>query len=58
VSEVKPGAVSAEVGLALEGGGSLAAVVTRDSVRELGLRIGRRVTALVKASDVILAVVS
>lgn len=58
VSEVKPGAVNAEVGLALDGGGSLAAIVTQSSVRELGLRVGRRATALVKASDVILAVVS
>jgi molybdate transport system regulatory protein len=56
VAQVRPGAVNAEVVLDLDGGGSVVAVVTQDSVRALGLAPGARATALVKASDVILAV--
>jgi molybdate transport system regulatory protein len=46
------------VRLELKGGESLTAVISRQSVRDLRLAAGRRATALVKASDVILAVVS
>jgi molybdate transport system regulatory protein len=56
VAQVTPGAVNAEVQLDLDGGGRVVAVVTQDSVRALGLAPGARATALVKASDVILAV--
>lgn len=57
VSALKPGAVNAEVTLALDqGGGEIVATVTQSSVQSLGLAVGARATALVKASDVILAV--
>jgi molybdate transport system regulatory protein len=56
VAQVRPGAVNAEVVLDIDGGGSVVAVVTQDSARTLGLAPGTRATALVKASDVILAV--
>ncbi|KVU80929.1 molybdenum-dependent transcriptional regulator [Burkholderia ubonensis] len=56
VETVKGGAVNSEVTLALDGGGTLTAVVTNDSVDALQLAAGRRAIALFKASSVILAV--
>ena len=56
VDAVAAGAVNSEVTLALDGGGTLTAVVTNDSVDALRLDAGRRAIALFKASSVILAV--
>lgn len=53
---VVAGAVNSEVTLALDGGGTLTAVVTHDSVAALQLDVGRPAIALFKASSVILAV--
>jgi len=56
VSRVTPGAVNAEVVLDLDGGESIAAVITLDSVKALGLAPGSKATALIKASNVLLGV--
>ncbi|MCR4465885.1 TOBE domain-containing protein [Burkholderia sp. SCN-KJ] len=56
VETVAAGAVNSEVTLALDGGGTLTAVVTNNSVGALQLDAGRRAIALFKASSVILAV--
>ena len=56
VQTVTPGAVNAEVLLDIDGGGQIVAIVTQGSVAALGLVPGSTATALVKASDVILAV--
>jgi molybdate transport system regulatory protein len=56
VRAVRPGAVNAEVVIDLDGGGSIAAIVTDDSVKSLGLAAGKRVIALFKATSVIVAV--
>ncbi|KWH08803.1 molybdenum-dependent transcriptional regulator [Burkholderia territorii] len=56
VETVAAGAVNSEVTLALDGGGTLTAVVTNDSVGALQLDASRRAIALFKASSVILAV--
>ena len=50
------GAVNSEVALELADGKTLIATVTRQSLLNLGLKLGDRATALVKASQVILAV--
>ncbi len=50
------GAVNDEVILELAPGKLLTAIVTRESARQLGLVVGGRVQALIKASHVILAV--
>ena len=50
------GAVNDEVVLELAPGKQLTATVTRDRARQLGIGVGLRVQALVKASQVILAV--
>lgn len=55
VSAIVPGAVNAEVTVQAEGGTAVVAIVTQASVNELGLQVGSAVTALVKASDLILA---
>jgi len=56
VSHVTDGAVSAEVTLRIAEGLEIVAVVTRRSVSELGLAVGRPAIALIKSSFVTLAV--
>jgi molybdate transport system regulatory protein len=58
VAEVVLGAVNGEVLLDVEGCGRVAAIVTRESVAAMGLAPGVRVTAVFKASSVILAVLA
>jgi molybdate transport system regulatory protein len=58
VRSVRPGAVNAEVTVEAAHGLAVVAIVTQAAVDDLGLAPGVPVTALVKASDVVLAVVS
>lgn len=58
VRSVRPGAVNAEVTVEAAHGLAVVAIVTQAAVEELDLAPGVPVTALVKASDVVLAVVS
>ncbi len=58
VTQVKPGAVNAEVDIELKGGDKVAATVTNDSIETLGLRKGQAATAIFKAGAVILAVLA
>jgi molybdate transport system regulatory protein len=55
VAAVRPGAVNSEVRLAVAPGIEIVAVITHESVEDLGLRVGCEATALIKASFVILA---
>ena len=54
VSQVQEGAVNAEVVLTLAGGEQLVAVVTIQSVRNLGIAVGKEAVALIKAPWVML----
>jgi molybdate transport system regulatory protein len=54
VSRLIPGAVNAEVELTLERGERIVAIITNGSVTALGLKVGSKATALIKASWVIL----
>jgi len=56
VARVTPGAVNSEVVLDLPGGGTVAAIVTQESVKALGLAAGTEATAIFKASTVIVGV--
>jgi molybdate transport system regulatory protein len=56
VSAIHKGAVNAEVGIKLPSGRTVTAIITDDSVAQLGLAVGKPVCALFKASSVILAV--
>jgi molybdate transport system regulatory protein len=58
ITRIQKGAVNDEVELKLSGGEHLTAIVTRESVRSLGLKKGAEVVALVKASWVIVALES
>ncbi len=55
VAEIKSGIVNAEVVLAITDGIGLVAIITNDSVANLGLAPGREAFALIKSSFVILA---
>jgi len=56
VAGFQEGAVNAEVTLGLKGGRTIVATAPNDGVRALGLAVGQPAYALVKASQVILAV--
>ncbi|WP_251864570.1 TOBE domain-containing protein [Achromobacter sp. Marseille-Q4962] len=53
VIDIRPGAVNDEIRLRIAGGQTIAATITRESTRELGLAPGKEAIALVKASSVI-----
>ena len=53
VTEVKPGSVNTEVEVSLGGEDKIVAHVTNSSAQRLGLAKGKAVTALVKASSVL-----
>lgn len=55
VSRITDGAVSSEVGLRIADGVELTAVLTRRSVAELGLAVGKPAIALIKSSFILLA---
>lgn len=56
VSHLQTGAVNTAVAIALAGGATVHAVVTNEAGQELGLATGSPVTALIKASHVIVGV--
>jgi molybdate transport system regulatory protein len=56
VSSVHDGAVDSEVTLKLSGGKDLVAIITKESVKSLGLKVGAEATAVVKASSVLVGV--
>jgi molybdate transport system regulatory protein len=55
ISDITPGPVSGEVTISLAFGVSITAILTRRSIEDLGLEVGRPAIALIKASFVILA---
>jgi len=55
ISALVPGPINAEVTLTLPGGDVLVAVITQGSVRDLGLAVGGKAVAIVKAPWVIVA---
>jgi len=56
VKKVVLGAVNAEVIVVLPGGTELVSIITKESVQSLGIEEGREVYAVVKASNVMIAV--
>jgi len=55
VTEVDHGAVMTTVKIAVAGGGTLTAAITKDAAEDLGLVEGADVTALVKSTEVSIA---
>lgn len=56
IERIVPGIVNAEVSVRLNGGNTVCAVITNDSVGNLGLEEGGEICALFKASSVIMGV--
>jgi molybdate transport system regulatory protein len=56
VVRCQEGAVNGEVILELPGGKTVASIVTNNSIQSLGLKVGVRACALIKASHIILAI--
>jgi molybdopterin-binding protein len=56
VKKVVPGAVNSEVVIELPGGAEIVSIITKSSAKSLGLKKGKAVYAVVKASNVMIAV--
>jgi molybdopterin-binding protein len=56
VQSVNHGAVTTTVAIELAGGDVVTASITRDAADELGVRPGAAVVAVIKASDVMVAI--
>jgi molybdopterin-binding protein len=56
IKQIKPGAVNTEVIIELAGGGQVVSVITRESAENLELAVGKQVYAVIKASNVMIAV--
>ncbi|WP_339137421.1 MAG: TOBE domain-containing protein [Candidatus Electrothrix sp. GW3-4] len=56
ISSIIAGAVNDEVTIELAGGSTVTSIITSASVQRLGLTLGAPVSAIIKASDVLLAV--
>jgi molybdopterin-binding protein len=56
VKKVVPGAVNSEVVVELPGGAEIVSIITKSSATSLGLKKGKAVYAVVKASNVMIAV--
>ncbi len=56
VKKVTTGAVNSEVVVALPGGAEVVSIITKASAKALGLKKGKEVYAVVKASNVMIAV--
>jgi len=55
IDKVIMGAVNAEVVIHTNGGEEIVAIVTKESVESLGLKEGKEVYAVIKASNVMVA---
>jgi len=56
IKSIKPGVVNTEVLVELPGGGTIASIITKESAEGLSLKVGKEVYAVVKASNVMIAV--
>jgi molybdopterin-binding protein len=56
IKQIKPGAVNTEVIIELAGGGQVVSVITKESAENLELAVGKQVYAIIKASNVMIAV--
>ncbi len=54
VTNVKDGAVNAQVTVDIGGGNTVVSSITLESVQNLDIAVGKEVTVIVKASDVML----
>jgi molybdopterin-binding protein len=56
VKSVTPGAVNTEVIIEIPGGAEVVSIITKTSADGLGIKVGKAVYAVIKATNVIVAV--
>jgi molybdopterin-binding protein len=56
VKKLVPGAVNTEVTVELPGGAEVVSIITKESADRLELAVGKKVSAVIKSSDVMIAV--
>jgi molybdopterin-binding protein len=56
VKQILPGAVNTEVTVELADGFEVVAIITKESAERLNLSVGKEVYAVIKASDVMIAI--
>jgi len=56
VKSIKVGAVNTEVVVELSGGGKITSIITKESAEGLALAVGKDVYAVIKASNVMIAI--
>lgn len=56
VVSIKEGAVNAIVGIKIQGGDVITATISMDSVKNLGLEVGKEAYAVIKATSVMVGV--
>ncbi len=56
VKQIVDGAVNSEVVIETAHGDTIVSVITKDSVKSLGLEVGKDVYAVIKASNVMVAI--
>ncbi len=56
VKKIAQGAVNSEIIILLPGGMEIVSVITKSSVKSLGLKPGKEVYAVIKASNVMVAI--
>ena len=56
VKAIKVGAVNSEIEVELPGGMNVVSIITKESAEKLGLKVGKDVYAIIKASSVMIGV--
>ena len=56
VISVSDGAVNTEITLELTGGAKVVSIISKESAKKLGLKPGKKAYAIIKASNVMMAV--
>jgi molybdopterin-binding protein len=56
VKSIEPGAINTEVVLEVSPGVEIVSVITKDSADRLGIAVGKQAYAVIKSSDVMIAV--
>ncbi len=56
VKKITPGAVNSEIIVEVAGGVEMVSIITKSSAERLGLKVGKDVYAIVKASSVMIGI--
>lgn len=56
VIKITEGAINSEVIIEITGGTQIASVITKESVKNLNLQVGKEAYSIIKASNVLIAV--